>query len=52
MIIRHAKGGVKTTHERAQFVDVMFSTADMLPESRNGRKHMDLRLAEVKRGKD
>ena len=41
---------VKTTHERTQFVEVMFSTADMLSESRNGRKHKDLRPAEVKRG--
>ncbi|MEW8548338.1 MAG: hypothetical protein AB2693_32950, partial [Candidatus Thiodiazotropha sp.] len=41
---------VKTTHERAQFVEVMFSTADMLSESRDGRKHKHLRPAEVKKG--
>ena len=41
---------VKTAHERAQFVEVMLSTADMLSEAPGGRKHKDLRPAEVKRG--
>ena len=41
---------VKTAHERAQFVEVMLSTADMLSEAREGRKHKDLRPAEVKKG--
>ena len=33
---------VKTAHERAQFVEIMLSTADMLSEAREGRKHKDL----------
>ena len=41
---------VKTVHERAQFVEVMLSTADMLSEARGGRKHKDLRPAEEKKG--
>ena len=41
---------VKTAHERAQFVEVMLSTRDMLSEARDGRKHKDLRPAEVKKG--
>ena len=40
---------VKTTHERTQFVEVMLSIADMMSESRDGRKHKDLRPAEVKK---
>ena len=40
---------VKTTHERTQFAEVMLSMADMLSESRSGRKHKDLRPAEVKK---
>ena len=40
---------VKTAHERAQFVEVMLSTADMLSEARDGRKHKDLCSAEVKK---
>ena len=41
---------VKTAHEKAQFVEVMLSTAAMLSEARGGRKHKDLRPAEVKKG--
>ena len=41
---------VKTAHERAQFVEVMLSIADMLSEAREGRKHKDLCPAEVKMG--
>ena len=40
---------VKTAHEKAQFVEVMLSTADMLSEARGGRKHKDLRPEEVKK---
>ena len=40
---------VKTTHERTQFVKVMLSMADMLSESRRGRKHRDLQPAEVEK---
>ena len=32
---------VRTTHERAQFVDVTLSMADMLTESNGSRKHKD-----------
>ncbi len=41
---------VRTTHERAQFVDATFSLADMLSESVGDRKHKDLRPAEVNKG--
>ena len=41
---------VKTAHERAQFVEVMLSSADMLSEARGGREHKDLWPAEVKKG--
>ena len=41
---------VKTAHERGQFVEVMLSTADMLSEAWDGRKHNDLCPAEVKMG--
>jgi hypothetical protein len=36
---------VRTTHERAQFVDVTLSMADMLSGSDGSRKHKDLRPA-------
>ena len=39
---------VKTAHERAQFVEVKLSTADMLSEALGGSKHKDLLPAEVK----
>ena len=38
---------VKTTHERAQFVDATFAIADMQTESPGGRKHKDLRPAQI-----
>ena len=40
---------VRTTHERAQYVEATFSMADMLAESRGNKKHRDLRPAEVKK---
>ena len=40
---------VKTTHERAQYVDVTYAKADMHSESQGGRKHKDLRRAEVQK---
>ena len=46
-LVTDYKTKVKTAHQRAQFVEVMFSTADMLSETRDGRKHKDLRPAEV-----
>ena len=41
---------VKTAYDRAQFVEVMLSTADMQSEARDGRKHKDHRPAKVKKG--
>ena len=41
---------VKTAHERAQFVEVMLPTAEMLSEARCGRKHKVLQPVEVKKG--
>ena len=40
---------VKTTHERAQYVDVTYAKADMQSESQGGRQHKDLRRAEVQK---
>ena len=40
---------VRTTHERAQYVDVTFAMADMLSESNGSRKHKDMRPTEVKK---
>ena len=39
-----------TAHERAQFVEVMLSTAGMLNGPRRKKEHKDLRPAEVKKG--
>ena len=38
---------VRTTHERAHFVEATFSMVDMLSESNGNRKHKDLRPTEV-----
>ena len=40
---------VKTTHERAQYVDVTYSKADMQSESCGGCQHKDLRHAEIQK---
>ena len=40
---------VKTTHERAQFVDVTYTKADMMSDTQGGEHHKDLRPAEVKK---
>ena len=40
---------VKTTHERAQYVDVTYSKADMQSESCGGCQHKDLKHAEIQK---
>ena len=40
---------MKTAHERTQFVEFMLSTADMLSQPCDGRKHKDFCPAEVKK---
>ncbi len=40
---------VKTTHERAQYVDVTYAKVDMPSESQDGSQHKDLRRAEVQK---
>ena len=40
---------VKPTHERAQYVDVTYATADMKSDLQGGTKHKNLRKAEIKK---
>ena len=41
---------VRTSHERARYVEATFNMADMLDDSSCGKSHSELRPSEIKKG--